>query len=291
MDKHISIVIQSIKNTLIGLAQIMLQPSVGVGMVFLVGSAINSVPLAILGLIGSAAGTLTAVIFGFSPKDIRNGLFGFNGALVGFGLGYFYSPILSLVIFVLLGASASTIIMQYMRLKGWQPFTFPFVITTWLIMLLFTATGSFEIIPWSLGKGDRLNFMQAVFRGTGQVFFQEYAVTGLFLVTAITLNNWVAGIFTIGASCIGMLVALSFGLPTDAINLGLFGYNGVLCAIAFAGKSLRDIITALVAILLSFLIYCGVIYIGIPALTFPFVLAAWITFWGRGWLDKKLSMR
>lgn len=68
MDKHISIVIQSIKNTLIGLAQIMLQPSVGVGMVFLVGSAINSVPLAILGLIGSAAGTLTAVISGSAQR-------------------------------------------------------------------------------------------------------------------------------------------------------------------------------------------------------------------------------
>ena len=56
-------------------------------------------------------------------------------------------------------------------------------------------------------------------------------------------------------------------------------------------RNLLFFITALVAILLSFLIYCGVIYIGIPALTFPFVLAAWITFWGRGWLDKKLAMR
>jgi len=281
---------KGLKSTLISLAQIMLQPSIGVGIVFLIGSAINSLPLAIFGLIGSATGVLTAVIVGHSSKDIQNGLFGFNGALVGFGLGYYYGPQLSLVIFVLLGAAGSVIVMQYMHLKRVQPFTFPFVITTWSIMLLFAETGWFEVVSWPIDDVGELKFMHALARGVGQVFFQEYVITGFLLVTAITLNNWVEGIFAICASCIGVMLAFFLGLPTDTINLGLFGYNGVLCAIVFAGKTLRNVVTALIAILISFLIYRGVVFAGVPALTFPFVLTTWIIFWTRKWIDAKLSV-
>jgi len=90
----------------------MLQQSVVVGIVFAVGAFLNSPTLAVFGLLGSAMGALTAAFSGFDQQDNQKGVFGFNGALVGFGLGYFYGPQWLLLIFVLLGAVLSAFIIQ-----------------------------------------------------------------------------------------------------------------------------------------------------------------------------------
>lgn len=289
MADQIPAIIHGFKATLVGLAQIMLQSSVAVGAAFLIGTFLNSPALAILGLIGSAAGALTAMIAGFDQQDTRNGLFGFNGALVGFGLGYFYGPQWALVVFVLLGAAASAMIMKFMQDRGLRPLTFPFVIASWLIMMLFAATGWFKMVPWSLVEPDHLQIAHAFSRGFGQVLFQENILTGFLLIAAVTLNSWIEGLFAIFASVIGILLALSIGLPIDAINLGLFGYNGVLCAIAFSGQTLHDFVSAFVAILLSIFIFCCVDFAGIPALTSPFVAATWAVFWARKKFLTKFS--
>jgi urea transporter len=287
LQQILALTLLCIKITLIGIAQIMLQQSVAVGIVFTAGAILNSPTLATFGLIGSAMGALTATVAKFDQQDIRNGLFGFNGALVGFGLGYYYGTQWLLVIFVLLGAVSSTLISQWMRRRGISPYTFPFVVTTWCIMALFLATGWFEIVPCSKTQTDGLQVAHGVSRGFGQVLFQENFVTGFLLIAAVMFKSWFEGVYAIFASVLGMLVAVSMGLPLDAINLGLFGYSGVLCAIALAGKTSADFFSAVGAILLSVLFVWYAIIIGIPALTAPFVIATWVVLLARKVLDRK----
>ena len=287
MQQILAITHLFIKTTLIGIAQIMLQQSVAVGIVFTAGAILNSPTLATFGLIGSAMGALTATVAKYDQQDIRNGLFGFNGALVGFGLGYYYGTQWPLVVFVLLGAVSSTLISQWMRRRGIPPYTFPFVVTTWGIMAIFLATGWFEIAPWSKTQTDGLQVAHGVSRGFGQVLFQENLVTGFLLIAAVMFKSWVEGVYAIFASVLGMLVAVSIGLPLDAINFGLFGYSGVLCAIALAGKTSTDFFSAVGAIVLSFLVVWYAIIIGIPALTAPFVFAIWVVLLARKVLDRK----
>ncbi|MCF6317218.1 MAG: urea transporter, partial [Marinosulfonomonas sp.] len=265
MQQITAITLIGIKTTLNGIAQIMLQQSVAVGMVFAAGVFLNSPALAVLGLLGSAMGALTAALLGFDQHDNRNGLFGFNGALVGFGLGYCYGPQWLLVIFVLLGAVLSALIMQWMLRKGIRPYTFPFVVTNWSIMALNTTTGWFDIVLWSTTQADGLQIAHSIGRGFGQVLFQENMVTGFLLIAAVLFNSLVEGIFAIIASVIGVFIALLMGFPVDAINLGLFGYNGVLCAIALAGKTRTDIFSALSAVVLSVFFVWSAILVGVPA--------------------------
>jgi urea transporter len=289
LQQILAITLLCLKTTLIGIAQIMLQQSIVVGIVFTAGAIFNSPILATFGLIGSAMGALTATVAKFDQQNIRNGLFGFNGALVGFGLGYYYGTQWPLVVFVLLGAASSTLISQWMCRRGIPPYTFPFVVTTWCIMALFLATGWFEIVPWSTNQTDGLQIVHGISRAFGQVLFQENLVTGFLLIAAVMFKSWVEGVYAIFASVLGMLLAVSMGLPLDAINLGFFGYNGVLCAIVLVGKASTDFFSAVGAIVLSVLFVWYAIIIGIPALTAPFVFATWVVLLARKIFDKKFK--
>ncbi|MFA5995561.1 MAG: urea transporter [Patescibacteria group bacterium] len=59
------------------------------------------------------------------------------------------------------------------------------------------------------------------------------------------------------------------------INIGLFGYNAVLCGIALGTKKWSGFILATFAILLSVLLNYGLGKVGIITLTAPFVIATW----------------
>jgi urea transporter len=47
------------------------------------------VKLAVLSVLGTVVSTLTASLSGYDKEDIRNGLYGFNGTLVGIAIGVF----------------------------------------------------------------------------------------------------------------------------------------------------------------------------------------------------------
>ncbi|HPB36412.1 MAG TPA: urea transporter, partial [Bacteroidales bacterium] len=58
---------------------------------------------------------------------------------------------------------------------------------------------------------------------------------------------------------------------------GLYGFNAVLCAIVFAGPKVKDGMWVLISLILALVISLLMLKIGITKLTFPFVLATWLT--------------
>jgi urea transporter len=65
--------------------------------------------------------------------------------------------------------------------------------------------------------------------------------------------------------------------PQVEIDFGLFSFNGVLCAIAFAGPKPRDGLFVLLASALAVGINALMVEWDVISLTFPFVLASWLT--------------
>ena len=60
------------------------------------------------------------------------------------------------------------------------------------------------------------------------------------------------------------------------ITAGLFGFNGVLCGIAFSNKKWSSLILATASIVISIFLIYGMTNLGIITLTSPFVLSAWL---------------
>jgi urea transporter len=139
---------------------------------------------------------------------------------------------------------------------------------------------------WSgLAAGNPVATMiDTLLRGTGQVMFQNNPLTGLIFLAGIFVNSRISALFALLGWALGALTAWTVGASGIAVFHGLYGFNSVLCGIALGGLffvlTWRSAICALVAAIIAALVFAAISVflapIGMPALTAPFVLVAWI---------------
>lgn len=263
-------IISAIRILCTGVGQIMLQQNPWTGLLFLVGIGINSLPMLVGTVIGVVCGTLIARLLKFDFKDIKDGLYGFNGALVGIASAFFIDDRVTASYCAVIGSMVSSLLMRASLKFKLRPFTAPFVVVVWIISLLGLFTKHADS---SNVTQVSLNFLAAVSDGLGQVMFQENAITGAIFLIAIGLNSKKDCMWALAGSVIGAGSALAAGYPAHTINQGLFGYNGALCGIALSSMHPG---LGLAAIVLSTHMTPLFSMIGIPALTAPFVLATWV---------------
>ncbi len=77
-----------------------------------------------------------------------------------------------------------------------------------------------------------INYFQVLSLGIGQVMFQGNIWTGLFFLIGILVNSRTAAFYTILGALLPLPLAILLGIDAETLNMGLMGYNGVLCAIA-----------------------------------------------------------
>lgn len=307
-----NVVLGFVDTLLRGTGQVMFQNNPLTGLLFLIGIFFNSALLGLAGLIGLVASTVAAMVLGVDRTLVRAGLFGYNGILTGIGLAVFLRWNGILVLYIIVAAVVSTIVMMALAnlLRPWDmsALTAPFVLTTWLFLfaaLLFAYLQPTVLIqpalpnpripvltilrplPLSLaGAGVTVgNLAEAWFRGVGEVFFQDNLVTGIIFLIAILVNSRISAAFAALGSLVGMLTALLFlGGNGYSIYHGLYGFNSVLCAIAVGGiffvftwkSAIYALVCAMVGAILMGAISAFLTPLGMPALTAPFVLSAWL---------------
>ncbi len=295
-----------------GTGQVMFQNNPLTGLLILIGIFVNSALFGIAGVLGLIVSTLTAVLLRADHGLIRAGLFGYNGILTGIGLAFFLRWNGTLVIYILIGAILSTIIMMalanMLSMQDMPALTAPFVLTTWLLLFAVfqfahllpaasilpapldpnvTVQTALRPLPTSVtGAGvTLLNLLEAFFRGIGEVFFQDNLVTGLFFLIGILVNSRISALLAALGSIVGMFSALYlFGGNGYWVYHGLYGFNAVLCAIAVGGlffvltwqSALYALFCALIGTIVMATISVFLSPLGMPALTAPFVLTAWL---------------
>jgi urea transporter len=253
----------------------MLQNNALTGLLFLVGIFYNSWILGLGAIIGAIISTNSASILKYSKEDIDNGLYGFNGALVGVAVLFFFEINIFSIILIIAGSFLSTVAMCEMK-KRIPAYTAPFVISTWVVILIIKFFNLVPFISSASLQANSLNLFSTISTGVGQVMFQGSIITGLIFIIAILINSRTSAIYAVYGSLLGGLFALLLSLPLDMINVGLFGYNAVLCGIALGTKKWSGFVFATFAILLSVLINYWLGGWGIITLTAPFVIATWI---------------
>ena len=272
-----------------GIGQVMFQNNALSGLLMLVGILLNSWQMALLAIAGNVVSTLAAYFSGYSREDIRNGLYGFNGTLVGIAIGVFMPITAASLLLLVAGSCLSTWIARLFGLQRLvSGFTAPFIISVWILLVTYNWMMPSLLLP----SGDavtaqRLSFLQAFCLNIGQVMFQGNTVlAGVFFLLGILVNSRINGLYTILGALLPIPFALLLGVDYAALNAGLMGYNGVLCAIALGDKTWKGGVWAVMAVLLSVLLQIGGMEWGITTLTAPFVVAVWIVA-GLQQLDRK----
>jgi len=257
-----------------GIGQVMFQNNIYSGFLFLVGIFFNSWLLGLAALSGTLISTCSALILRYPREDVKNGLYGFNGALTGIAILCFFEVSLTTILALLIGAVLSSIIMYYLK-KITLPFTAPFVIATWILAYLLLFVFKVPLLSTSVSTSNTLDILASFSNSFGQVMFQENMITGLFFLLAILVNNRLMAIYAVYAAILGSLTGWLFLESVSEVNAGLMGYNAILCAIALTGKSWKDFLWISMAIILSTLLNIGMGLTGLITLTAPFVLATW----------------
>ena len=259
-----------------GISQIFLLNNVITGILFLAGAFYNSWPIGIGAVIGVLAGTFTALLLKYKKDDINQGLYGYNGALVGLATVYFFGFNMPSVITLFFGAVLSSIIMNCMTTWKLPPFTAPFIISTWIVMAIVLTLKIMPLKAAQLPDASNLEIIPALSRGIGQVMFQENIFTGIILFVGILVCSRISSFYALLGTAIGVVVACVCSFPLSVITAGLFGFNGVLCGIAFSNKKWSSLILATASIVISIFLIYGMMNLGIITLTSPFVLSAWL---------------
>lgn len=294
----------SVRTILRGAGQVMFQCSSWTGLFFILGIFWGSyechTPEVAWGaLVGLVASTLAGYLVGEKTADGDDGLWGFNGILVGCAFPTFLSNAWQMWIALIFFSMMTTWVRQGFNnvMAPWKvnSFTFPFVFLTWIFLLcarMFDAvhpTGLSElgVIASATGFSLDMGFGHLVIywlKGVSQVFLVNSWVTGiLFLVGLFLCNKW-AAIWAALGSAISLALAIVFKAnPSDIAN-GLFGFSPVLTAIAlgmtFYQVNWRSAAWAVAGIIGTFFIQAGMdVFMepwGIPTLTGPFCIATWL---------------
>ena len=266
-----------------GLGQVMFQRNAITGLLFLVGMAIASPWLAAGAVAGGVIGPLVAICLRCDRTAIDDGLFGFNAALVGAAALFFLPPTPTTWGLAVTGAAISVPLTAAFR--RWVPFptyTAAFVLTAWAVLAVAAAVGDRPPVPPTAEPAvadprPRWERIAAeVADGVAEVMFGANAVTGCCFLAGLAIGSPRHALVAVVGTILGTLVAIYHRDPQAQLELGIYGYNAALAAIAgwLARPSwLAVIVAAVVSVpLVEFFPAAG----GFPALTAPFIMAAWI---------------
>jgi urea transporter len=290
-----------------GAGQVIFQSNPLSGVLFITavlwGAAMaGAAQIAIGAIIALVIATVTAMVLDADTASLKQGLFGFNGILVGAAVPTFLADGPSMWVLLVIGAAVSTVVMLAVSnvMKTWRTpaLTFPFVLTTWFLML---AAYSFDTVtiagmdPPALAQSAAgaattdlgvfsLPVIEAWLKGPAQVFLINNWISGVLVVIGLAVSSlWAAG-FALAGSAVAVLLAMALGAGSNDISAGLCGFSPVLTAVAlgctFYQPSLRVALYALLATFFTVIVQAAMdaafTPIGIPTFTAPFVFVTWL---------------
>ena len=292
-----------LRQMLRGAGQVMFQPSAWTGLLFLIGifwgSCASRTGIVAWGaLVGAAVSTLTGRLLRLPADDGAQGLWGFNGILVGCAFPTFLGNTVWMWLALLLCAALTTWVRTGFNnvMAPWKvnSLTFPFVFCTWLFLLAARAMHgmppahlSDPTLPTLFVSGENLRFGHLLvywLKGIGQVFLIDSWATGLFFLIGLWLSSARAALWAAIGSAVALLVAILFETSGADVAGGLYGFSPVLTAIAlgtvFYKPGRRSAVWALLGIVTTVFVQAGMNVmlapLGIPTLTAPFCLTTWL---------------
>ena len=201
-----------IKILLRGTGQVMFQNSAWTGLLFMIGIFWGAYAegQGLVGwgaLLGVTVSTVTGYLLGFPAKDGEQGLWGFNGVLVGCAFPTFMGNTVWMWLALALCSALTTWVRAGFNnvMAPWKvnSFTFPFVFCTWMFLLaaramhgLPTTHMADPALPAAFSSLESIRFGDlAVYwlKGIGQVFLINSWVTGIcFLAGLFLCSRWAA---------------------------------------------------------------------------------------------------
>lgn len=273
-------------------SQVVLLENVISGILILIGIAIYDINLAILSLIANVIGNVVAILMTDDRDSVVSGLYGFNAVLVGIASGVFFfgtDSYIAAIVGALLTTPLTLIINKLFNRLELPGFTFPFIVMTWFLILLsfsgnlLNTQQSAQLVGNVVHPTDSLVFPDILFKGIGEIFLLDSVWSSLVILAAFVVVDWKLAVKIIGVILLTIAIGYIFQVNFATLSLGLMTYNSILTLMGIETFSRTTSLRRLGLVLL------GVVFavltdmamppilglVGLPTLTFPFVLVTW----------------
>ncbi|WKX71202.1 urea transporter [Streptomyces sp. XD-27] len=280
-----------------GFAQLSLQANARAGAIILLALFVGDWRMGALGLLGAAVATATAYALGVDRGAIDLGLQGFSGCLTGMALFVFLGHYPATYVLTVGGAvvcvplySALTNLLAPWRLPA---LTAPFCVVCGVAVMgapAFTRVwhgGSPAALPAMATAGADYTWTDlwhGFFTNISQVALSAHWYVGAIMLVGLFVAGLRPGLAAVLGSAVAVLVAWALGAPPGAVAVGVYGYNGVLVAIAlgtlFLARTVPSALYALVAVAAATVLTAALNAYFTPfggrTLTWPFTITTWL---------------
>lgn len=267
-----------------GVGQIFLQPRTLTGLLIVAGVAVYSPLMALQVVLGTTVSTVAARML---DLRVRDGLQGYNGALVGAAawaaMGVFWPATLVTVV----GAAACPAVHRALERAlapvGLPALTAPFCIVSGLLTALLRAIDA-PMVPDPAPVSGATAWLvpEAVLTGESQVVLVDSWVGGALILAGLFIAGW-----RVGTAATLALV------PAGQAAHGLGGYSPCLTAIAIGVVLLppgrRAWVLAVVGSVLTVVVDRVFTAIPVPTYTWPFIVTTWLVLAVVKWRERRLG--
>ena len=253
--------------------------------------------LAAFAALGSFTATSTSKFIGLDEDTYKNGLWGYNGALIGCAASVFgpaYPPYM--VLSTMLGSAATPVLSASVKNATSLPqWTWPFNVVALTSLLqtrsllessksATTDTGLEETVASSVSTiptTEIIDVVSSPLLGISQIFVVGSPLTGAGISAAIYMYSPKLAYHALGGSAIGCAVGVLSGADLSDVCMGLWGYNSALSSMAigtFFVHSRESMILSASSAVASAALFGGMQSLfgtyGLPCLTLPFCIIA-----------------
>ena len=239
---------------------------------------------------------LLFVGFTYLVKTVDVNKVGEQNVVVGIALAFVFKPTAVIWVLIIIGGVLASIIQHFFIARKIPVFTLPFIVITWVFIFVLHHMSHVDFMEMSSMEPVHHDYDDYLV-GTnsfGEVIFQGGALSGVIFFIAVFINSPISALYGFIGAIIASVISQIHGESASDIKLGLFGFNAVLSAIAFAGIKKIDGLWVLIAVVLTvyiddFLIDNHLLEIVGGVFTFPFVLGTCLTLILKNVIFKKFS--
>lgn len=251
------------------------------GNVILASLGIADPTLAVFAMLGAATSVGTSKLLGLDKTAWKNGLWGYNGALIGCASSVFISSPPFVALGTVAGAMAtpfvSASLKSVMSMPQWT-WSFNLVMLTGLVrsrpLLKAESSVDYAAVEHATTYTDVL---LSPLTSISQIFVVNYSLTGIGILAATSLYSPGLALHALGGGTVGCLTGMVIGADITDVASGLWGYNSALTSMAigtFYVDSMRTRVLSCGAAAGTAVLFGGMSMLfgvyGVPCLTLPF---------------------
>ncbi|MEV0948210.1 urea transporter [Rhodococcus sp. NPDC049939] len=274
-----------------GCSQLCFQTNELTALFFLAAVLVESPLAAAYLLIAAIIAPGGRMLLGERGDALAAGFAGLNPCLIALALPTFFrtdwTNLGMWVVLLICIAIAVVMVHLFVRIFPFPILVLPFLIILWTLSALTPYLEFLEPVTFDDSQSTVFTPVVAVLSSLGEAVLSPNIWSGLLFLVGVLLSNWRHAVVALVGASIGTTVSYYYrDVDPTSVDLGLYGFNGVLAAVGvyvLCGSQLR---LAILAALVATIIMPAFTSLSVPAASAPFVFAVWLVL-ALGWIETR----